>query len=153
MACTEKLNVYLANLAVWNIKLHNLHWNVTGHFFKSLHEYTETLYEGAFEAFDSVAEVLEMRGEMPLSTMKDYLAHATIQEVQPKAFAGRETVEMIQADMLALKALATEIRNEAAGNDDFEVQALFEGFIAEFSKQLWFIRAMQTKSECGCRSH
>ena len=22
MACTEKLNVYLANLAVWNIKLH-----------------------------------------------------------------------------------------------------------------------------------
>ena len=26
----ELLNKYVANLAVWNVKLHNLHWNVKG---------------------------------------------------------------------------------------------------------------------------
>ena len=35
--------VYLANLAVWNAKLHNLHWNVVGRAFVQVHEYTEGL--------------------------------------------------------------------------------------------------------------
>ena len=65
MTCSKKLNTYLANLAVWNVKLHNLHWNVVGKLFVSLHEYTESRYDAAFEAFDEVAEVLKMRGEMP----------------------------------------------------------------------------------------
>ena len=81
MTCTKKLNTYLANLAVWNVKLHNLHWNVTGHYFKPLHEMTESIYDEVFEAFDSVAEIMKMKGEMPLSTMSEYLAVSTIKEV------------------------------------------------------------------------
>ena len=152
MTCSKKLNVYLANLAGWNVKLHNLHWNVTGHFFKPLHDLTEALYDETFEAFDSVAEALKMKSEVPLSTMKDYLAFATIEEVSPKDFSGHEVVSMIEADMAAMRDLALEIRKEAAGSDDFEIQAMFEGFVAGFSKQLWFIRAMKTKHECGCHS-
>ena len=30
MAIYEKMNEYLSNLAVLNVKLHNLHWNVVG---------------------------------------------------------------------------------------------------------------------------
>lgn len=152
MTCSKKLNVYLANLAVWNIKLHNLHWNVTGHFFKPLHDLTESLYDETFETFDSVAEALKMKGEVPLSTMKDYLAAATIQEVSPKDFSGHEVVAMIEADMVLMRDLALEIRKNAAESDDFEIQAMFEGYVAGFSKQLWFIRAMKAKHECGCRS-
>lgn len=152
MSCSKKLNVYLANLAVWNIKLHNLHWNVTGHFFKPLHDLTESLYDETFEAFDSVAEALKIKSEMPLSTMKDYLAAATIQEVSPKDFSGHEVVAMIEADMVLMRDLALEIRKNAAESDDFEIQAMFEGYVAGFSKQLWFIRAMKAKHECGCRS-
>ena len=113
MTCSKKLNVYLANLAVWNIKLHNLHWNVTGHFFKPLHDLTESLYDETFETFDSVAEALKMKGEVPLSTMKDYLAAATIQEVSPKDFSGHEVVAMIEADMVLMRDLALEIRKAA----------------------------------------
>ena len=28
---TKLLNSYIASLLVWNVKLHNIHWNVTGH--------------------------------------------------------------------------------------------------------------------------
>ena len=41
---TKLLNSYIASLLVWNVKLHNIHWNVTGHLFKPVHEYTEALY-------------------------------------------------------------------------------------------------------------
>ena len=153
MTCTKKLNTYLANLAVWNVKLHNLHWNVTGHYFKPLHEMTESIYDEVFEAFDAVAEVLKMKGEMPLSTMSDYLAAATVKEVAPKDFTAHEVVAMNEQDMKLMNALALEIRNDAAQSDDFEVQSMFEGYVAGFSKQLWFIRAMKTRHECGCHSH
>jgi DNA-binding ferritin-like protein len=33
------LNVYLSDLAVLNVKLHNLHWNVVGPQFVQLHEF------------------------------------------------------------------------------------------------------------------
>lgn len=153
MTCTKKLNTYLANLAVWNVKLHNLHWNVTGHYFKPLHEMTESIYDEVFEAFDAVAEILKMKGEMPLATMSDYLAVATLKEVAAKDFTAHEVVVMIEEDMKLMNALALEIRNDAAQSDDFEVQSMFEGYVAGFSKQLWFIRAMKTRHECGCHSH
>ena len=153
MTCTKKLNTYLANLAVWNVKLHNLHWNVTGHYFKPLHEMTESIYDEVFEAFDSVAEIMKMKGEMPLSTMSEYLAVATIKEVPAKAFSAHEVVAMIEEDMKLMNELALEIRKEAIESDEFEVQSMFEGFVAGFSKQLWFIRAMKTRHECGCRNH
>lgn len=49
MMKSEKINVYVATLAVWNVKLHNIHWNVEGHLFKGIHEYTESLYDRAAE--------------------------------------------------------------------------------------------------------
>lgn len=151
MTCSKKLNVYLANLAVWNVKLHNLHWNVTGHHFKPLHEYTESLYDDVFEAFDSVAEILKMKEQTPLSTLKDYLEVATIEEVAPRDFSGHEVMDMVESDMKLMNTLALEIRNDAAQSDDFEVQSMFEGFVADYSKKLWFIRAMRNRSACGCR--
>ena len=42
---TDKLNVFLANLAVLNIKVHNLHWNVVGLQFPLIHKMTEKIYK------------------------------------------------------------------------------------------------------------
>ena len=49
---------YLANLAVLNVKWHNIHWNVVGKQFLRVHTYTEELYDQLFEDFDAVAELL-----------------------------------------------------------------------------------------------
>lgn len=43
MSCCQnknacKLNTYVANLMVWTVKLHNIHWNVVGPIFKLVHE-------------------------------------------------------------------------------------------------------------------
>jgi len=138
----DLMQKYLSNLAVLNIKLHNIHWNVVGDQFKEVHEFTEEIYDKLFADFDEVAEVLKMKGVMPLSTMADYLENATISEVKAKDFSIKESLEVVKQDLQAMKDLATEIRNTADEAGDFETVAVFEDYVAFFSKNIWFISAM-----------
>ena len=75
---TDKLNVFLANLAVLNIKVHNLHWNVVGLQFPLIHKMTEKIYKMLQCQFDTVAEVMKMQNKMPAASMAEYLDKTTI---------------------------------------------------------------------------
>ena len=138
----EKLNEYLSNLAVLNANLHNLHWNVVGNQFVQIHEYTEKLYDDVFEKFDAVAEILKMKGEKPLTKLSEYLENASIKELDGDRFSCREVLEIIEGYLYDMRKLATEIRNEADEEGDFEVVMEFEEHVAGYSKELWFVRSM-----------
>ncbi|NLW23271.1 MAG: DNA starvation/stationary phase protection protein [Tissierellia bacterium] len=138
----DLLQKYLANLNVLNVKLHNIHWNVVGGQFKEVHEFTEEIYNQLFEAFDEVAELLKMKKVMPLSTVKEYLEKTDIEEIGAKDFAIKESLEIVKKDLEHMKELATEIRNVADEEGDFETVAVFEDYVANFSKNIWFIEAM-----------
>lgn len=139
----NKLNVYLSNLAVLTSKLHNLHWNVTGQAFVQVHEFTEKMYDGTFEQYDAVAEIQKMQGEMPLVKLADYLANATIKEIDAKEFTIAEVLKIIEADTKIMAALAQEIRDEASKQDNFQVANLFEDYLSGYAKNMWFLKAMQ----------
>ena len=136
------LQKYLANLGVLNVKLHNIHWNVVGKQFMRVHTFTEEIYDEVFEAFDAVAELLKMKNVMPLSTMKEYLENSNIEEVKAKDFTIKESLEIVKKDLEVMKELATEIRNTADDEGDFETVAMFEDYVADYSKNIWFIDAM-----------
>jgi len=138
----KNMNEYLSNLAVLNVKLHNLHWNVVGKQFVQIHEFTESIYNDFFEKYDEVAELLKMRDEKPLAKMSDYLENSTIQELDKDRFESTEVLEILQEDIKKMKELATEIRNAADEAGDFEIVAAFEGHISGYTKNLWFIKAM-----------
>lgn len=138
----KKMNQYLSNLAVFNIKLHNLHWNVKGLEFMAIHTFTEDLYNAFFIQYDDVAELLKIKGEKPLATMKAYLEHATIEESEKDVFSVKEVIEILISDLSLLKDQATQIRGLASEEDDFEVVAMFETYIPEIDKNLWFLRSM-----------
>lgn len=141
----NQLNVYLANLAVWTAKLHNIHWNVTGCAFVQVHEFTEKLYDNTFEQYDAVAEVQKMRNEMPLVKLSDYLKVATIQEVDAKDFGIEEALKLVQADMQEMASLAKTIRDEADKKGDFQIVSMFEDYLDGYAKNLWFLKAMLKK--------
>ncbi|HOA56279.1 MAG: Dps family protein [Anaerovoracaceae bacterium] len=138
----DKLNVYLSNLAVLNANLHNLHWNVVGKQFVQVHEFTEALYDDFFEKYDAVAEMLKMKGKKPLVKLSEYLNTASIKELDGDRFTVEETLKIVKDYLVEMKKLATEIRNEADEDGDFEVVAEFEGHVAGYSKNIWFIEAM-----------
>ena len=138
----ELLQQYLANSAVLNIKMHNIHWNVVGLQFINIHNFTEDFYDKLFADLDEVAELLKMKNVMPLSTMAEYLEKSAIQEIEAKDFGIKESLEIIQKDMNVMKSLATDIRNLADEEGDFETVALFEDYVAYYSKNLWFVDSM-----------
>lgn len=133
---------YLANLAVLNAKLHNLHWNVVGMNFMPIHQLTESLYDDAFEQFDAVAEHLKMKGLVPLSTLKDYLAASTIVEVPAKAFSALEVLQILKEDLGAMLQLSESIRSASDEAGDNVAVAFYDEQIGKYLKQLWFIDSM-----------
>lgn len=139
---TDKLNGYLANVAVSYVKLHNLHWNVVGSQFKPVHEYLETLYDAFAEVLDSVAELLKIDGEKPLASMKDYLAVATIKEIDGKDYSAEEVITIVLADMEAMKEQAEAIRAQASEEDNYSVVNLLEDDLSNYNKTIWFLKSM-----------
>lgn len=137
----NNLQLYFSNLLVWNVKLHNFHWNVVGKEFMVVHKFTEELYDNAFEQYDAVAELMKMRSKTPLGTVKEYLANATIEEVVAKDFNVEEVLKAVKKDMKLMRDLALVVRNEADDEKDPTLVAAFEEYLAFYEKQLWFIKA------------
>ena len=139
---SKKLDIYVANLAVNYIKLHNLHWNVVGKAFKQVHEYLEALYDETTESLDAVAEYQKMSGEYPKASHKEYLELATIKELKSKDYAIEDALKIAVEDLKLLRELATEIRNEADEKGKFTLVALMEAEVAAQDKHIWFIESM-----------
>lgn len=139
----KNIQIYLSNLLVLNVKLHNLHWNVEGKQFVQLHEFTEKLYEAMFEEYDAVAELLKMRSISPAARMEDYLKLTTIKEVESRKFTQDEVLDIVESDLTQMYELAKEIRNEADAEGDFVIVMSFEEQIAHYQKNLWFLKAIK----------
>lgn len=145
MKLLKEFNQYLANLAVMNVKLHNIHWNVVGMQFVAVHQFTEKLYEELFEYFDAVAEHAKMYGATPDARMVDYLKNASIQEIEPNNFKEAEALSIVKADLEALRKQATDLRNACDGEGWFSAVAVFEEQVEFYNKQIWFLSAMLSK--------
>ena len=138
----NKIKNYLADTSVLYIKLHNLHWNLVGLQFKSVHEYLESLYDNFAEVLDEVAELLKMHGEIPLASMKDYLATSKIEEIASKDIAIADVLAITLKDMQTMKATAETIRKEADEEDIFDVVGMLEDHISNYNKTIWFLQSM-----------
>lgn len=141
MKLINQFNEYLANLAVITFKLHNLHWNEEGKNFVQVHLYTEEVYDETFEYFDQVAEQFKMYDATPDSMLKDYLAKATIKEIEPRKFSPEESLQILLDDLIILRDQATELRNACDEEGWFSSTALFEDHITSYNKRIWFLKA------------
>ncbi|MFI3244809.1 MAG: DNA starvation/stationary phase protection protein [Akkermansia sp.] len=149
---TSQLNDYLANLGVMYIKIHNLHWNIVGVNFKSTHEYLEVLYKGFGDALDDIAECIKMHHGFPLASLKDYLAHATVTELESQQYCVSDALVIVLADIKSLKLQAEEARRAADADDLYDVVALLEDQLENYCKTLWFLEAMaccQSTVDCN----
>ncbi|MBP3654390.1 MAG: DNA starvation/stationary phase protection protein [Oscillospiraceae bacterium] len=136
------MNRYLANIGVNYIKLHNLHWNVVGKNFKSVHEYLESLYDGLANSLDKVAELLKMHGEVPAASMKEYLELASIEELPSVELHFDEILAVVLKDLQLMKAQAEEIRKMADEDDVYDIVGAMEDDLGEYNKAIWFLKAM-----------
>ncbi len=145
MKLEKKFNQYLADLALWTMKLHNLHWNVEGDQFMQVHIFTEKEYDKSFERMDVIAEHCKMFDFIPASTMKEYLSLASLKEEPSKKFTCTEVLEILLSDMELMRKQATELRNACDEENWFSATAIFEEHVADYNKQIWFLKATLAK--------
>ncbi len=141
MKLEKEFNVYLSNLSVFIMKLHNVHWNVEGRVFAEVHQYTEKQYEVFFERLDDVAELCKMNNMIPVSTLKEHLELATIVEEESRKFTCEEALEIILNDFKALREEAVALRNMADAENWFSTVSLLEDHVADYNKNIWFLKA------------
>ena len=142
MKNVQQVNQYLADLSVWNVKLHNLHFNVTGPQFKSIHEYLESIYDEAFEYFDAVAEHVKMQGQFPLVNSAEYAKLTKIEELGQEDIPQAKVIEILLKDFKYMNDQAVAIRVAADEEGDFLLVSMMEDHVAYYVKQIWFIESM-----------
>lgn len=142
MKNVQQVNQYLADLSVWNVKLHNLHFNVTGPQFKSIHEYLESIYDEAFEYFDAVAEHVKMQGQFPLVNSAEYTKLTKIEELGQEDIPQAKVIDILLKDFKYMNDQAVAIRVAADEEGDFLLVSMMEDHVAYYVKQIWFIESM-----------
>ena len=138
----KRLNPYLSDLVVLYAKFHDLHWFVKGKMFVEVHKYTESRYDDFAAKLDEVAEKVIMKGEKPVSTLKDYLELATVKELGKQDYTEMEVLEEVLKDTEYLYEEAKKLRASFAEEDDYSVVNMLEDHIAGYEKELWFLRSM-----------
>ena len=137
----ELMNQYVADLAVLNVKFHNLHWNVIGPNFEQVHVYIEKLYDDLFLKYDEVAERLKMVGTFPLASLKSYLEVTKVEELDLKDYPVKEALTIVKEELVKMKDLVKEIRTLADENDDFVTVGMMEDHISGYDKEIWFVES------------
>ncbi len=137
----SKLNLYLANQMVDYVKKHNLHWNLKGNHFFSLHAKLEELYEEANDILDEVAERILALGGNPVSSMKEALAMATIKELGDGPKSTDETIRTLISDTDYWIKDSKEIADLADKEDDNVTNDMFNGFTKTYQKLAWMLKA------------
>ncbi len=143
MTKINKMNQLVADLLYLNVKFHNLHWNVVGMEFVSIHEFTESAYTDLFEKYDEMAERLKMLGEFPKASIKEYADLTNIKELDDKNYTPGEVLNIVEESFDYLKFEFTMLRELAEADDDFLTVALAEDYLSGFEKNIWFIKSMR----------
>jgi starvation-inducible DNA-binding protein len=137
----DKMNEYLANQEVMYIKLHNLHWYVTGRSFFTLHGKLEQLYDQTAQIIDEVAERLLALGGTPVANLKAALGLSSVKELGDAPISGDDTVKALISDVDYWIADTQRIVSLAEQDGDGATADLFNGYLAEYQKLAWMLKA------------
>ena len=137
----SKLNLYLANQMIDYVKKHNLHWNLKGTQFFTLHAKLEELYEEAGDILDEVAERILALGGNPVSNMKEALEMATIKELGDGPKSADETIRALISDTDYWIKDSKEIVGLAEKEGDGVTTDMFNGYTKAYQKLAWMLKA------------
>ena len=129
----KKLSQLLADSYVLMLKTQNVHWNVVGMPFFTIHTMTEQQYTELFTAVDVIAERMRALGGKSPGTMKDFLAQTKLKE----GAGGGDFASMVKELTDANNAISTELKKMVDGTDDPATEDLFVQRMHVHDKAAW----------------
>jgi starvation-inducible DNA-binding protein len=137
----DLINQYVADIAIFIIKLHNLHWNTKGRHFEEVHKYTEALYVRFFEMYDEFAELLKSKNQVVFGSMTDYLKISSLKEVEKTNFTDTEALAIIIYDFDMLKLTMNSLIEIASKDKDYTILDMAQKEMAYLEKEIWMLQA------------
>jgi len=140
----NKLNVLLANYALFYQNVRGYHWNIKGEKFFELHLKFEELYNDLFLKIDEVAERILTLGHAPDHRYSNYTKAAAIKESK-QVSDGIKAVEDILDSFKTILLLQRELLELSADSGDEGTNALMSDYIRAQEKLVWMYSAFMGK--------
>jgi starvation-inducible DNA-binding protein len=140
-AIARGLSALLADSYTLYLMTHNFHWNVTGPQFNSLHTMFMTQYTEQWTALDQIAERIRALGFPAPGTYKEFVALASIKEVEGVPRANdmvRHLIDAHETTARTARSLFTVV-NDA---NDQPTADLLTQRLEVHEKTAWMLRSL-----------
>ena len=140
-AITQGLSALLADSYTLYLMTHNFHWNVTGPQFNSLHNMFMTQYTEQWTALDQIAERIRALGFPAPGTYKEFVALASIEEVEGVPKADDMVRHLIGAQETTARTARSLFAAVNAANDQPTADLLTQR-LEVHEKTAWMLRSL-----------
>ena len=137
----EKLKPVLAESVQLYVATQNVHWNVTGPLFQSVHALTEEQYLELAPAIDEIAERIRALGQKAPGTMAQYMTLGSIADADENAPA-EDMVRALKQGHNILAGRSRQLIGEAADAGDEVTAGLLTDRLTIHEKAQWMLGAM-----------
>lgn len=136
----QVLQPTLTDLIAFGLNVKQLHWNVTGPHFRSIHLHLDEIYADVLEAIDTVAERLSATGHSPTGTVKGVSKDAELEDV-PTGFLKDDDVLRLAGQRVHELVGLIRARMADIEEDDTVTADILHQIVATLEKHHWMIRA------------
>ena len=121
--------------------VHQMHWNLKGHGFFTLHSKLEEYYDQTADIIDEVAERILAKDALPIANLKEALEISKVKELPDKAINIDEAIRILTIDVEYWVNDSKEIVELADKEGDVVTSDIFTGYVKEYEKTLWMLKA------------
>jgi len=137
----EKLSKVLASTYATYLKTQNVHWNVTGPMFKTIHDLTEEQYTDMATANDEIAERIRALGHRAPGSFADFQALSESPALPDNASAEDMVTALIEENERLVKLLR-ETAESAGEQNDQVTEDLCIGRMNIHEKSIWMLSSL-----------
>jgi len=139
---SKVLQPVLTDLIAHSLTVKQLHWNVVGKHFRSIHLHLDEIYAETLDAIDLVAERMSATGHSPDGTVGGVSKNTELEDV-PTGFLKDDDVLLYASERT--RELIGLIRSRMASIEDIDTVTadLLHGVVATLEKQHWMIQAQR----------
>lgn len=138
----EMLKSILADQHIIYMKARNYHWNITGHYFFTLHIKFEEIYTQFALQIDEVAERIRTLGEKVPGNMQHFINVSSLSEESGNDTEASLMAKNLAADLTALSGKMTSLAMEMQRDYEDEITAgMLYGYAQGYSKDAWMLNS------------
>ena len=140
-AISEGLSCLLADSYRLALKTQNVHWNVTGPQFHSIHQLTELQYGELALAVDEIAERIRALGHPAPASYDRFATLSSIEDMVGTPSADEMVRELTEGHEAAARTARSAMPAAEAGTDEATADLLTQR-ISAHEKTAWMLRSL-----------